>query len=28
MNRSRTNLKKVAKALGISVTTISRALKD
>ena len=28
MNRSRTNLKTVAKALGLSVTTVSRALKD
>ena len=28
MIRSRTNLKTVAKALGLSVTTVSRALKD
>ena len=28
MNRSRTNLKTVAKALGLSLTTVSRAPKD
>ena len=28
MNRSHMNLKTVAKALGLSVTTVSRALKD
>ncbi|MEC7218876.1 MAG: LacI family DNA-binding transcriptional regulator, partial [SAR324 cluster bacterium] len=28
MIRSRTNLKTVANALGLSVTTVSRALKD
>ena len=28
MIRSRTNLKTVAKAVGLSVTTVSRALKD
>ena len=28
MNRSHMNLKTVAKALGLSVTTVSRAFKD